>query len=147
MTKRSSAGGDIGALKIIRAPSAQDGHRATLSPDTDILTRIRRLTGRRILGRKCVNDHWRRKDGTVLLYRTEKAVDTTNWVEVLMVSDACVSGIAELLLENRVYMKFPEYGHGLHYVGNDLWVVDEDLMDQKTPALAPFIVLEARRPT
>ena len=42
-----------------------------------------------VLVRKCVNDHERDGDGEVTFYRTDKHIETTQWVEIIDVSDDC----------------------------------------------------------
>ena len=39
--------------------------------------------------RKCVNDHVRDYDGNLVLYQTERFIETTHYVEVLDVADDC----------------------------------------------------------
>lgn len=110
-------------------------------------TKIKRLLGRRILGIKGQRPHVLNKDGSVLLYKIEKRIDKCNWVMVLGVSRKCKYVTQEMLDENIVWMRFPEYAHGLHYIGDDLWIVDERLMDLKCPALLPCVFLEPKPAT
>lgn len=42
-----------------------------------------------VLVRKCVNDHERDDKGEVSLFRTDEHIETTNWVEIIDVSDDC----------------------------------------------------------
>jgi len=80
-----------------------------------------------------------------MLFRTQKDVDTSNFVEVLMVSKAnkylTAADLREMRVANRVLMHFPEYGSGLHGLGNGLWFADERLMDEPLPDLKPAVFL------
>jgi co-chaperonin GroES (HSP10) len=42
-----------------------------------------------ILVRKCVNDHMRDEAGEIALHMTDGFIETTNWVEIIDVSDDC----------------------------------------------------------
>jgi len=44
---------------------------------------------RRVKIRKCLNDHIRKDNGDVSLYITDSAIEQTNWVEIIDVSDDC----------------------------------------------------------
>jgi len=48
-----------------------------------------RPMNRYIRVRKCVNDHYRDEEENIVLYKTDKAVEETNWVEIIDVSDDC----------------------------------------------------------
>jgi len=50
---------------------------------------IKSLVGAKLLVRKCFVDDYRDQDGRLLLYRTEKSREQTNWAEVLMVGAGC----------------------------------------------------------
>lgn len=39
--------------------------------------------------RKCVNEHYKNDDGEIFLHKTDEAIEHTNWVEIINVSDDC----------------------------------------------------------
>jgi hypothetical protein len=110
---------------------------------------IKILLGRRILGVKCRGDHLRDENGNVSFYKTEKTLDRTNWVRVIMVSSKCrnltVGDFEKMNRTHKVFMVFPEYARkGFERLVGDLWLIDERLMDESNPSLKPFIQLEPR---
>jgi len=98
------------------------------------------LLGRRILGVKCQGDHIRDKDGDVLLYMTDERLDNTDWFQVLKVGPGCRYLSEETLAKYDIYMFFPIWANGMHGLGNDLWIVNEALMDEKNPQLVPAAI-------
>ncbi|TXH12859.1 MAG: hypothetical protein E6R03_12230 [Hyphomicrobiaceae bacterium] len=45
--------------------------------------------GDRVLIRKCFTDHVRDESGKVVIFMTDNAVETTNWVEIIAVGPKC----------------------------------------------------------
>lgn len=46
---------------------------------------------------------------------------------------------------HKVYIKFPEYSRkGFEKLPDDLWIVDERLMEERNPSLKPYVVLKPR---
>lgn len=81
-----------------------------------------------VLVRKCVNDHVRNEDGSVLLYKTDFSYDTTNWAEIIGVGNKCSETIKGML---GFLVQCPEFVNGMHFVGDDCWVVREHLLNRK----------------
>jgi hypothetical protein len=108
---------------------------------------ISRLVGRKILGKRCVNDHLRDGDDNILVHLPESVLDPTiflektQWFEVLMVSDGCVSISPQLLAENDVYMQWPLWGDGIHDIGDSLWIVEERLIDEESTTVIPAVII------
>lgn len=102
-----------------------------------------KMLGRRILGLKCVGDHIRDNDGSVLVYKLDTRLDRSNWVEVHCVSkDNRILTPAifnKLSQEGHVMMKFLEGGQGMHGLGHDVWLADECLMEDGLMACCVWI--------
>jgi hypothetical protein len=81
-----------------------------------------------VLVRKCVNDHVRKEDGSVLLYRTDWDHEQTNWAEIIDVGPKCTDAMKGLV---GYLVQCPESIDGLHNVGEDLFVVREHLLNRK----------------
>ena len=135
---------DTGARKTDLNLGVSAGHDVIHSRRGEYEKKIKFLIGRKFLAIKGQNDHIRDEDGRVILYHTEKRLDKTNMALVVMASSQCRFVTQELVNEYRVWMRLPEYADGMHYIGDDLWIVDERLMDAKQPALAPFVWLEPK---
>jgi hypothetical protein len=118
------------------------------SPDIDAqvekLVESVELLGRRILGRKCVRDHIRDEHDNILVAMTDDYVQHTLWFEILKVGKACRYVTQDHILSNKVFMHFPEWDDGLHAIGNELFVVSEEMMEGRNPSLKPFIVEEPK---
>ena len=106
-----------------------------------------------MLGKKCYKDHVRNPDGTVALWLTDKNVDTSEWVTILMVSAECrilrQADLADMQKENHVLMKWPEYGgistRYMHQVSPLLWVANEILMEPgPLHMIDPFVDLRPK---
>jgi hypothetical protein len=118
------------------------------SPDIDAqvdkLVESIELLGCRILGRKCVRDHIRDDRNNILVAMTDDYIQHTLWFEILKVGKSCRQITQDRLETSRVFMYFPEWDDGLHAIGNELFVVDESMMEGKSPSLKPFIVEEPK---
>ena len=64
--------------------------------------------------RKCVNDHIRDESGAIALYMTENNIESTNWVEILDVSDDCKKMKREYI---GYYCVSPETSERLQRIG------------------------------
>ena len=117
------------------------GSDEILTLDTDLVDRIELLHDNILLA-KCVQDHIRDEDGSVLVAMTDEYVDTTVWCEVLKIGKEC-KYLRPEHLERQVFMHIPEWeGRGWNKVGDNLFVISEKLMDKKNPLLKPFIYIE-----
>ena len=126
------------------------------SPDSLYEHRIQRIIGRKMIGKRCYQDHIRNDDGSVQIFLTEKQVDAStlwdvNWVEVLMVGENCQkltkAQFDKWVANHHVLMVFPEWGDGVDEIADDLWWVDERLMEGKNPEFRPFVALLPRSNT
>jgi hypothetical protein len=95
-----------------------------------------------ILLRKCVNDHVRAKDGSVLVELTDKSLANTNWMEVVAVGPKC-----KLFTQETVghLVHAPNWRHDLvNYgatFGDGYWICREESMTGQA-VLQPFILIE-----
>ena len=116
--------------------------------DDKVIAKIKKLVGPYIMGRKCVGQHWMDEKGEVSLYKPDNILDTTNWVTVLMVSSKCKILTQEQFEEwnatNHVFMRFPEWGHGFHKPGFQLFIVSEYMMNTHGEQMGGFVLLEPR---
>ena len=81
-----------------------------------------------VLVRKCINDHIRNESGDVVIYRTDHGFEQTNWAEILDIGPKC----SETMKSMKGFMvQCPEHTNGLHFVGDDCWVVREHLLNRK----------------
>lgn len=68
-------------------------------------------------------------ENKVLLFKPDSILDTTNWVKVLMVSSRCNTFTREQFetwnKTHHVLMRFPEWGHGFHKPGFQVFIIDE----------------------
>ena len=129
-------------------PPVSGGGAVIDSPELDnnveIMLNSLDLLGDRILGRKCREDHIRDVNGNMLVAMTDEYIEYTLWFEVLKVGNKCKYLTNDYLAKNRVFMYFPEWDDGLHSIGNDLFIVSEQLMEGKNPSLKPFIAEEPK---
>lgn len=98
-------------------------------PEDDFYEEQLTLLGRLILGKKCFKPHVTDEDGNVIIYRTQKAQDWTNWFRVLKVGPQCESMTQEFVDSHKVFMRFPEWGQGCHKVNKLLTIFDERQLD------------------
>jgi len=121
----------------------------TATPDTHFENRIREIGSRWILGKKASKDHLRNPDGSVALWLPDKALDSSNWVSILMVGKGCSilrqDELAEMRKTHHVMMRWPEHGgvttRYMHQVSELLWVVHEVLIeDGPLHMIDPYIV-------
>lgn len=101
----------------------------------DTSLKIKKLIGPRILVRQCVNDHWRKSDGSVLLYRTEESYDGTNWAEIIMVSPECKEFSED---DIGKFVHCPFWTDGMNRIGDYEFTIHERLIADKK--LKPFVV-------
>jgi len=124
------------------------GRDATASPDieaaVDQLVSKIDIIGQRYIGRKCVEDHVRDDDGRMLVAMTDEFIQTTLWFQILKVGKDCKLLKNDILASNDVFMYFPEWDDGQHSLGNDLFMVDERMMEGRNPSLKPFIVIQPK---
>ena len=142
---------NTGALKIIRGglDHINPGAGRILTPESEkadeLIEKIRigGIIGRRILGQKCVNDHIRDDDGNILIYKLDRRLDFSNWVEVHCVGSQNRFLTPELFKqlseEGHVMMQFLEGGQGITGIGFDLWMADEELMESNRMACCVWI--------
>ena len=81
-----------------------------------------------VLVRKCVNDHIRNQDGSVMLYRPAENYEHTNWAEILKIGPRCV-----IITKNMIgsLVQCPEYVNGMRFVGDDCWIIRETNLIRK----------------
>jgi translation initiation factor 6 (eIF-6) len=129
-------------------PPVSGGRDATVSQDVEDevgqLVSNLEIIGRRYIGRKCVEDHVRDTDGRVLVHMTDEFIQTTLWFQILKVGKDCKFLGNDILANNEVFMYFPEWDDGQHALGNDLFMVDESMMEGRNPSLKPFIVIQPK---
>lgn len=102
------------------------------------------ILGTRLLGRKCIEDHVRDDDGEILVAMTDEHINHTLWFEILKVGKDCRSISNEHLANSRMFMYFPEWDDGMHYLGNNLFLVDEKMMEGRNPSVKPFVIEEPK---
>jgi len=102
------------------------------------------IIGRRYIGRKCMEDHIRDEDGRMLVAMTDEFISTTLWFQILKVGKACKCLTNDVLANNDVFMYFPEWDDGQHSLGNEVFMVEERMMEGRNPSLKPFIVIQPK---
>jgi co-chaperonin GroES (HSP10) len=102
----------------------------------DIDRKIKPLS-RRILVRKCVNDHIRDEDGTVLVYKPDWVYEQTNTAEIVAVADDCRIFTCEHI---GGFVELPEHITGLDCVDEEkeLFTVEEKILDDVTESGVVF---------
>ena len=73
--------------------------------------------------RKCYVDDIRNEDGSVLIHRTDRGTDLTNFAEILDVGPRC-KYFKKKHIGNKVLC--PEFDNGMHGIKNDEWLIKED---------------------
>lgn len=133
---------------MIWKPAVSAGGNGTVSQDIDDkineLVESIELIGNRMLGRKCVQDHIRDDDGEILVAMMDEYIEHTLWFEILKVGKKCKYLSNEQLANKRMFMYFPEWDDGMHSLGNDLFIVSEDMMQGANPSVKPFVVEEPK---
>lgn len=84
-----------------------------------------------VLVRKCVNDHIRSGDGEVLIYLTDHSHEQTNWAEILDCGPKCSATMKAMAKEGDWLLQCPENANGMHFIGEDCWLIRESLFDRK----------------
>ena len=126
------------------------GHDEILLRDINYEDCIKRIVGRKILGKRCVNDHIREENGNILIAIPETHLDPSilleeeQWFVVLMIGEECRYLSQSDLDGKNVYMKWPLWGDGIHAIGDSLWVVEESLMDEPHNTIQPVIYTEPK---
>lgn len=109
--------------------------------------------------RKCVNDDVRDSDGNVVLYMTDKYIETTNWVEIIDVAEDCKhftkedigrfciapenDNLLARLLRSEEFMlhetkiQFVTDGEGMIKPKNNMVVVERLVIDNDSPITLP----------
>ena len=95
-----------------------------------------KMKGNYVHVRRCFQDHVRKDDGSVLIYRPEGrlAKDETpwygstsqcNWVEIIALGPDC-----EFIAEDDIggFCRCPEYETGIHRLEDEDFAVKEDLL-------------------
>lgn len=107
--------------------------------DNPIVKKIKRLHGKKFLVRRGIKDHIRDTDGTILIYKTERALRRTMLAEILMVGSAC-----EIIMQGDVgaFVHCAVWGPKMTPLGDDYWILDEKLIEDgnKTTCIKPFVV-------
>lgn len=86
--------------------------------------------GKRIVIRKCVNDHVRDKgSGNVLIYKPDNTYEQTNTVEIIDVADDCRMFRKEHIGD---FIQVPEFINGLNELDYDkgLFFIKEDVVEE-----------------
>lgn len=86
----------------------------------------------------------RDEDGKILVAMTDDYVQHTLWFEVLKVGSKCEGIRNEQLGKVRMFMRFPEWGDGMHSLGNDLFMISEDMTKGANPQVEPFVIEEPK---
>lgn len=96
-----------------------------------------RPISRYVVVRKCVNDHVRNNDGDVLIYKPDYIYETTNWAQILKVSEDC-----KVLTDEHVgcLVECPEFSSNLHRLGSESDSVDFFVREDEILKYHPFIV-------
>ena len=121
------------------------GHDEILLRDINYEDGIKRIVGRKILGKRCVNDHIRDDNDEILVAVPDSHLDPNifleeeQWFMVLMVGDECRYISASDLEGQEVYMRWPLWGEGVHDIGDSLWIIEERLMDAPHDTIQPLI--------
>jgi co-chaperonin GroES (HSP10) len=76
--------------------------------------------------RKCVNEHVKDENGSVLLYMTDQFIDTTNMAEVLAVGPDCKYDWRDAIGK---FVLCPEFSRGMFCVGKDEFVIREQTLE------------------
>lgn len=92
---------------------------------------------RRILVRKCVNDHVRAEDGEVQIYKPDEVYETTNVCEIIDIADDC-----RIFRREHIgwFLELPEWIEGLDLFDEEmeLWFVKETILDDVIETGAVF---------
>jgi len=95
------------------------------------------LKNRRVMVRKCVNDHVRDENGDVLIYKPDEVYEDTNTCEVVDVADDC-----RIFQKEHIggFVEMPEYIEGFELFNKDLelWIADERILDDVIETGAVF---------
>lgn len=88
---------------------------------------------RRIVVRKCVNDHIRGEDGDVVIYKPDEVYEECGTVEIMEVASDC-----RIFKQEDVggFINIPDYLDGLDVLDEEkeLWFVDERIIDDAIEA-------------
>lgn len=84
--------------------------------------------GRRIVVRKCVNDHVRDENGEVTIWMPDQVYEQTNTCEIIDVSEDCKLYTAEHI---GTFIEVPEFIDGLDALDEDLglFFIREEVAD------------------
>ncbi len=77
--------------------------------------------------RKCVNEHVKDENGSVLLYMTEQFIDTTNMAEVVAVGPECRYNWKDAIGK---FVMCPEVSRGMFCVGPNEFVIRERTLEE-----------------
>ena len=105
------------------------------------------MTGKKILGKRCFNENILDNDGRIMLYLPDELLDPTIWTEeqqwfrLLQAGPECKYLNNEMLKDNRIFAKFALYGDGIHYIGESLWIIEENKIYEAENA-CPFFYIE-----
>jgi hypothetical protein len=130
--------------------AVSSGHDEIQSRGINYEENIERLIGRKILGKRCVNDHIRDDDGDILVAMTENHLDPSifleeqQWFVILMVGEDCKYLSQADADKEALYMQWPLWGDGIHDIGDSLWVIDESLMDDPASGIVPLTYSEPK---
>lgn len=84
---------------------------------------------RRIIVRKCVNDHVREEDGSVVIYKPDEVYEECGTVEIVDVAEDC-----RIFTPDDIggFINLPDFVDGLDLLDeeNELWFVDERIVDE-----------------
>jgi hypothetical protein len=104
-----------------------------------------RLVGKKILCRKCENQHAYGEDGSVLIYLPDNVIDPImgmDWFKIVDVGAEC-----ELFTLDDVgtFVHCPPYAHGMHRLPDEYYIFDETLVGDgcSNTVIKPFVLLEA----
>ncbi len=88
-----------------------------------------RPINRKLLVRKCVNDHARDENGEVLIYLPDESYEQCYFVEILKVSDDCRQFTQDMIGKG---IQVPDFITGLQGIDQEagLFMVSEDILDE-----------------
>jgi len=86
---------------------------------------IARIPQDYVLVVKCMNDHVRKDDGTVLLYKPDLSVDTTKFARVVGIGERCEYFDESYL---NAIVNCPEFSTGMHRVEGSKYAIREKLI-------------------
>ena len=136
-------------------PSQWLGHEGSIRLQdikTDKVIGETTLLGAKIMMRKCVKDHVRGDDGEILVALPDEMIDGVDqgfdvpfFYEIVKIGPDCKLIREEDMEDSQLFMYVESrFQAGIHSVTDDLIIVDEKILNGRTPPIKPFFYEEPK---